>query len=350
MKLLLTTLALAAIAFGRDKTDVLVMKNGDRITCEIKKLEGGVLVASLDYVDGNISIDWQKVDRIESTALFAIKLEDGTTLAGTMTPLQNPANAVNANPVVEIKPVDTEPVTVDQYKVVGLDQASLRFWNRFNGGATIGSQYAKGNNTTQYSFSSDVAYQESRWAVRLHYNSSFSSSSGADPATRNQADLSGYRLLKYRNTFYQGGVTYLQSSVQGIERQVGVTGGLGYFLKNSNRVQWSVQAGPAWQRTHYDQTVLALETQNIIGAIFGTNWDSFRFKKTRLTVSAYTMPALNDLGRVFSRGNLTYYFKLFGKIDWNLSAYGSWDNHPPPLLQGSDYGTSTGFSYSFGNH
>ncbi len=81
--LLCAAILTASPLLARGKTDVLVMNNSDRITCEIKKVEGGVVLASLDYVDGNISIDWLKVERIESTALFAIKLEDGTTLAAT---------------------------------------------------------------------------------------------------------------------------------------------------------------------------------------------------------------------------------------------------------------------------
>jgi len=38
-----SALLLAAPLFAGDKTDVIVMKNGDRLTCEIKKLEAGFL-------------------------------------------------------------------------------------------------------------------------------------------------------------------------------------------------------------------------------------------------------------------------------------------------------------------
>lgn len=58
---------------ARDKTDLIVLTNGDRLTCEIKKLESGVLYASLDSVDGSISISWSKVARIESKHLFLLQ-------------------------------------------------------------------------------------------------------------------------------------------------------------------------------------------------------------------------------------------------------------------------------------
>ena len=34
---------------ARDKSDVLVMRNGDRLTCEVKSLDADTLSISLDY-------------------------------------------------------------------------------------------------------------------------------------------------------------------------------------------------------------------------------------------------------------------------------------------------------------
>ncbi len=59
-------LALAAAAAARNKTDILVMTNGDRMTCEIKGLDAGVLYVSFDYIDGTIPVDWSKVLLLES--------------------------------------------------------------------------------------------------------------------------------------------------------------------------------------------------------------------------------------------------------------------------------------------
>ena len=72
-------LALARIVTARDKTDILVMRNGDRITCEVKKLESGILEIGVDYVDGNLAVDWMKVARLESEYVFVFRLEDGST-------------------------------------------------------------------------------------------------------------------------------------------------------------------------------------------------------------------------------------------------------------------------------
>src|SRR5580700_1939823 len=70
--------------FARDKTDVMVMKNGDRMTCEIKGLDGGVLYVSFDYIDGTASVDWSKVAHLESKQLFIVKTQDGSMYTGML--------------------------------------------------------------------------------------------------------------------------------------------------------------------------------------------------------------------------------------------------------------------------
>lgn len=53
--------------FAREKTDVIYLNNGDRVTCEIKGLNSGVLDISVDYVLGTQSLEWSKVKRLESS-------------------------------------------------------------------------------------------------------------------------------------------------------------------------------------------------------------------------------------------------------------------------------------------
>src|SRR5215469_11822769 len=69
---------------AREKSDVLVMRNGDRLTCEIKNLRADVLYVSLDYALGTVSNDWFKVDHLESSQRFVVKTADGSVYSGTL--------------------------------------------------------------------------------------------------------------------------------------------------------------------------------------------------------------------------------------------------------------------------
>jgi len=160
--------------------------------------------------------------------------------------------------------------------------------------------------------------------------------------------VSGRHLLPWNNWFYGGLGDFLQSSVQGIPLQTSAGAGLGRYLKNTNRATISLMGGLAWQNTQYGQANLTAGTQNLAAALISADMKLFQFNKTNLDVTGLLFPALNQPGRVKFNTNVTYYIKITGDLSWNVSFYGNWDNQPPPHFVGSDYGTSSGLSWTFG--
>ena len=59
-----------------EKTDVVVLRNGDHITGEIKELKLGKLKYGTDDA-GTIFIEWDKVAFIRSEATFELETETG---------------------------------------------------------------------------------------------------------------------------------------------------------------------------------------------------------------------------------------------------------------------------------
>ncbi|HEX8815867.1 MAG TPA: DUF481 domain-containing protein [Terriglobales bacterium] len=331
--------------FARDKTDVLVMKNGDRMTCEIKGLSAGVLYVSFDYIDGTTSVDWSKVTRVESTQLFVVKTEDGLVYTGELrTPEQGAARPVK----IQVVQPAGQKTTLDRSQVVKLIATSDKFWQRFNGEVSAGVMYSKANQATQYTLGSQTAYIRERWNAEAAFDSNLSASNGVSAATRNSLDLSALRLLPWNNWFYSGIGDFLQSSEQGIRLQSSLGGGLGRYLKNTNRTKVWLLGGAAWQNTKYQQSAGPVSEQNVGAALIGAEAQFFRFSKTSFEANGVVFPALSDPGRVRFNANLSYYVKIISDLKWNISFYGNWDNRPPPGLSGSDYGTSSGLSWTFG--
>jgi hypothetical protein len=81
-----TAILVASPLSARQKTDIIIMKNGDRITCEIKQLVSNTLYISVSYILGTLSVDWDRVDHLESKQLFLVKTEDGTVYIGPSRP------------------------------------------------------------------------------------------------------------------------------------------------------------------------------------------------------------------------------------------------------------------------
>ena len=335
----------AAPLFARDKTDILVMNNGDHMTCEIKGLDSGVLYVSFDYIDGTASVDWSKVARLESNQLFVVKTEDGTVYTGILRTPETPAGRPVKIQIVENESHETE---LDESKIIRMTAISDKFWERFNGQINFGINYSKGNQSTQFSLGSQTSYVRERWNANANFDSNLASSVGANASTRNSLNLSLVRLLPQKNWFYAGVGDLLQSSEQGIAHQSGLGGGVGKYLKNTNRTSIAVLGGIVWQSTAYNQPGVTSSTQDIVGALFYGNVNVFQFSKTNLSATAALLPALSEPGRIYFNTNASYYVKLFSNLKWNVSFYGSWDNRPPPGLSGSDYGTTSGLSWTYG--
>jgi len=252
---------------------------------------------------------------------------------------------------VSIEVLDSSGATVElpRKEITRMDQEFQNFWQRFNGKVGLGAIYNKGNESTQYSLSSDVDYPRERWAASVSYDSTLSSSKGTSPSSRNQIDASAYRLMRWNNWYYKGIADFLQSSEQGIDLQSTFGGGVGRYLKNTNHTAITLTGGIAYQRITYTQTVVTAPPENVTSGWISAQVKLYKFDRTNLTVSASLLPALSDPGRVHFNLNTSYYIKIWSKFNFNISFYGNWDTRPPRTFSGSDYGTSTGLNWTFGN-
>src|SRR5262245_37457999 len=73
----------AASAVAAAKDDVLHLKNGDRITCEIRNRDRSVLTISTDAL-GNATVHWGEVAELTSPRQFDVQLSDGAHHLGSL--------------------------------------------------------------------------------------------------------------------------------------------------------------------------------------------------------------------------------------------------------------------------
>ena len=146
--------------------------------------------------------------------------------------------------------------------VVQIDQTDTNFWRRFNGEINSGLIFSKANSSTQYTLSSDVAYPRERWSAGATFTSSLTANTGVTTSTRNDGMLYYRHLMRWNNWFYTGVGSLLQSTEQDIALQSNVGGGIGRYVKNTNRARIAVYGGIAYQNTRYKQTLTDQSTQD----------------------------------------------------------------------------------------
>lgn len=343
--LLFTTFATKPLA-AREKSDVIVMKNGDRITCQVKQLRSDTLYIKVDYILTTLAVDWTKVDHLESNQLFLITMRDGSVYTGTLAaPQASPGGVMQ----IEIFEPPDKRTTLTVAQISKVDQASNLVRQRFSGQVGLGFTYSKGNQTSQYNLTSDVSYSDERWSAGVDYTSNLTSNSASNVSTRNDVTLSVERRMPWNNWYYTGVADFLQSSVQGIQLQDTFGGGIGRTVKNTGHTFFTIYGGFGWQQIDYEQRLLSGPTQQVTSGLIGTQLRLFRFDRTNLTINATLLPAITDPGRVHFNLNAAYYVKLWRKLNWNCTFYGNWDNRPPPGFSTSDYGASSGISMNFGS-
>jgi hypothetical protein len=238
--------------------------------------------------------------------------------------------------------------TIERSQIVRMVATSDKFWERFNGDISFGTIYSKGNESTQYTLGASTVYVRERWNAGASLESNLSKSTGTTASTRNSLTFTALHLMSQKNWFYEGVGGLLQSSEQGISLQTLLSGGVGRYLKNTNRASIQLLGGAGWQDTIYQHTNTPINHQNTAAALIYGNARLFKFSKTNLDATASILPALSNPGRVRINANASYYIKIISNLKWNISFYGNWDNQPPPGFSGSDYGVSSGLSWTYG--
>src|SRR5271166_1423069 len=70
----LCVLSLSQACSAKSKDDVVIMKNGDRMTGEIKQLDHGLLDFKSKYMIASVQLDWNEVASLQTKDPFIITL------------------------------------------------------------------------------------------------------------------------------------------------------------------------------------------------------------------------------------------------------------------------------------
>src|SRR5260221_5091472 len=201
---------LAAQAVYAQNVDAITMKNGDRLSGEIKKIEHGLLYIDAPYVSGEqIAVDWLQVERVESTRRFRIELESGARLTGLVQ--LDPAN--DEHPAEVTVHTGQQEVRVPPAEVTGLARQKENFFRQLKGNIDFGYSYTSGNDQLQGNIDTSTKYESPKYLMEADYTSAVSLSNGSSETNRHDITTLFERYFRKRN-FVFGGADFLNSSQQ----------------------------------------------------------------------------------------------------------------------------------------
>jgi hypothetical protein len=335
---LVLALAPAFPAAARDKTDVVQMRNGDRITCEIKNLERGRLKVSTDSM-GTLYIEWKDIARVTSTELYVIELEDGTRVDGTL--------AESAGDHALLVGGENGARELDMATVVWMDPLKLdaRVIKRWDGSVSAGFDTTKANKDTSLSASFDARRRAEDYL--LNFAGSVYSRSQEETDDSLRANFSAVYKGLLEDRWYWAGLGSVERNDElGIDLRTLGGAGYGRFLVQSGRSLWSATGGLVVVN---EQRAGSQDADTNLEALLNTAFEFFTYDtpKTTLITGITIYPSITDSGRWRSDLNVSLRQELITDLFVELEVYDSYDSKPPEEGTKNDYGVVTSLGYTF---
>lgn len=324
---------LSTPAGAREKSDIVVLRNGDRLHGEIKGMSRGKLDVSTDDA-GRLSIEWVKVARATSAHSYELELGSGQKYFGALAAPPEGASGV----VV----VDATALAVED--VVGIVPLDAAFVSRLKAYLDVGFTVAKSNHATTFTADGEVAYRGDRFGSRLGFNSYVQDDDNTTAVTRSAVLLSGdYYLTPWRASLIAGAES---NDELDLKLRVTLGGGAAYPLVRNNAMELWAAAGAVVTRENYAGSEL---TTNVEAWINGT-WDAFRYDSPKLDLglSASIYPGLSNLGRVRGEVSARVKYELFTDFNAGLTLSSTFDSRPPdPSAAKTDYVATFTIGWSY---
>jgi hypothetical protein len=348
----LLLVAIPSSAFAQ-KTDSVLVRNGDLMVGEMKSLKRGQLEFKTDAMS-TVYVKWPRIVNVTTQKTFEIELTDGSIFFGTL--------SAGTQDSVVIR-TDSLAITVPTQAVVALERIKPSFWDALDGNLDLGIDFTQQNSKADFNLSGEVHYAHqgepdasqnglrlnkfsSGFAyTKLQYSATYSRQDDTDDIQRFNVTLSHLRQLKNR-WFWQVAVAGEQNSQLSLDYRATVAGGVGRFIKQSNKLDLAVWAGPAYAREQFTGG----SPDNSIPFVFAGDFEYFTWGTLDTNISSQlsVIPILNDWGRWRINFKLSAKREVFKNFYVNLSVNDAFDSRPSAAdANNNDFSFTTSFGWTF---
>jgi putative salt-induced outer membrane protein YdiY len=328
--------------FAKSKDDVVVMKNGDKFTGEIKNLQYGELVFKSSYMKDSVHLDWKEVESLQSKDTYIVSLSNGERVTGFISREGTPADNDKCFKITDIGTA----VEVTPAEVIAIGQQEGNFWNQLTGSIDYGFGFASGNNSTNSSLSADIAFRTAKNTVKLATSSQFDSQSNAQNTNRFTFDSQYGRMLNEK--WLAGGLfSLLKSNQQDLVLRSTYGGVFGRRLVQTDKTSLNALAGMAYTHESYVPQPGTEPIHNNAESLFGITFSTFRFKTLNLNSQTLFFPSLSDPGRFRLSTQSNLRIELARNFYWNFQLYENYDSRPPTDARKNDLGITTSLGWTF---
>lgn len=329
------TLCASTLAHAQ-KTDIVTLGNGDRITGEIERLERGRLEFKTDDA-GTLYLEWDKLSTLVTKRRVEVLTTDGIRYLGSL--IQSPNRSITVLTDEGERPLMMPGVTL-------ITPIGMRFWSQIDGSIDGGFSYTRSSGIAQLNVHSDTIYR--RPASRMRLSASLTQTTTDEDEGRDDRGSVELSFLKYpwQRWFVTSAGRFESNESLGLELRSQVGAAIGPRLVNSNRAQMVLGAGLAFND---EQGVDVEATQNLeMMFMFGTSFYTYDRPKTNFDLNLQYYPSLSNWGRNRVQLDLNAKREFFKDLFVAGTLYNSYDSRPPnEAANSNDVGVvfSIGWTY-----
>jgi hypothetical protein len=328
-------LLVTASAFAA-KTDVVVLKNGDHITGEVKLLSRGQLKLSTDDA-GTIYIEWDKIVSVTTSLQYEVVTTGNARYVGTLAP--------SSSTELKVVAKDGTATVLAFLEVVSFAPIKEGLLERIDGTLDVGGSYTKASGVGQTTVDLDAHYRRPAYDMFTHLLSNLTRANGEEAITQ-FTWRSGYLHSREDGWIVSPFVFFARDVDLGLSfgAIAALTGGR--YVQRSNRSETLVAVGAAVGREH----LIDGRTLNDVDAVanFLTSFYRHDYPKTDVDFSLLLFPELNRWGRVRANTEVKLKRELFKDFIAAITAYDTYDSQPQvPDASRNDIAVSFSIGWTF---
>ena len=323
--LILLTISLLGLA---QKTDKVLLRNGNTITGEIKNMKFAKLSYDVDG-PGTISIKWEHVVKISSDKTFQVTMQNGDVLITTLDSVF----------------FDQPNITLDS--IIEIVRINDKFMQRLDGNINLGFNYAKSNSALQFNFNSSITYRKPKAELNFKLNSVITDNATDSMSKKQDATFDFYRKLN--NSFYLNVLLGWQQNTElGLQNRFILPVVAGKILINNNHQRLLTGAGLSG---NLEQSSGSPDYSGSLEGMLIIAFKEFKYSTPKVSIDARVavFPGITDWGRIRMGFNLSSKIEIFKDFNVGLNVYDDYDSRPPAgALSKNDYGLNFTIGYEFG--
>ena len=320
------------------KTDIVVLKNGDKITGEVKGMLRGRLQFSTDTM-GTVSIEWEDIQTVISGTSQSVELANGQRFFGPLAKSEN-------SEMVAIK-TEQGQVGVGMMDVVAMYPVETSFWKRLDIRASLGFSWDKASSVGKYNVGLDTEFRDPNFITRGGLSAEVTTQEGEDDTRRANASINHMRFRKSKRfTSYFGN---LESNKElGIDLRALVGIGYGWIPIRSNHNWFLLTAGVD---INHEIPVEGEDETNLEG-VGVMSYEYFRYSEPErnLKSNLSVFPSITDFGRWRAEFTTDLDIEIVNDFFWVFSVFASYDSRPlseDEETSKSDYGVISSLAYEW---